>query len=124
MHGWRKWVASTLAVVMVGVWLSCLYGVIFGKEITAQVVSCSGFSTGRSCDVAWTYGTSHGVTSTDAVGAEPGGEMRVTYVPGLGVTNLDSQVLVIILLPAVVLMSWFTRAVRRRRERRTTTLSF
>ena len=123
MHGWRKWVVVTLAVVMVAIWIGCLYGVIFGREITAQVVSCSGFSTGRSCRVAWTYGTSHGITSTDAVGAEPGEEMRVTYVPGLGVTNLESQVLVIILLPAAVLMAWVTRAVRRRRARRTTTLS-
>jgi hypothetical protein len=114
MRNWRSWVGAVGMVVIVGIWGVSLYGVIFGRQITAQVLSCSGISTGRSCEVAWTYGNEHGINSTDGTGAVPGGTVRVTYVPGWGVTNLDSQLIVVVSVPGAAFIVWVRSALRRR----------
>jgi hypothetical protein len=114
MRNWRSWVVATGMVVIVGIWGASIYGVVFGRQITAQVLSCSGISTGRSCEVAWTYGDEHGVNSTDGTGAVPGGTVRVTYVPGFGVANLDSQLIVVAAVPGAALIVWVRSALLRR----------
>jgi hypothetical protein len=72
----------------------------------------------RSCEVAWSYGNAHGIDSTDSAGGTPGGLMKVTYVPGWGVTNLDTAVITVFLVPGAALIVWVKAVVQRRRRAR------
>ena len=111
----RKVILAICLIVIVGVWATSLYQVVAGQVIEARVLSCAY----RSCEVAWSYGNAHGIDSTDSVGGTPGGLMQVTYVPGWGVTNLDTAVITIVLVPGAALIVWVKVLVQRRRRART-----
>jgi len=95
---WRTAVIVFLCVGVVGLWGSLLYQVVAARQIEAQVLSCAD----HSCEVAWSYGGTHGVTTVDAAGGVPGGLMNVDYTPGIGVTNREEDLAFVLGLPLVL----------------------
>lgn len=110
------------AVVLIGVWASCAYSLFAGVEVQGTVLSCSGVRNYRSCNVAWHHGSAHGVTNTDALGAQPGDSMTLSIDPHTATaTNWSAELFVAVLLPLLVVFGiWSYRLQRRSRAARVT----
>lgn len=79
-------------------WAVCAYQVVAGETIYAQVLSC-GSGPDPSCDVAWSYGSAHGITNVEGDGYQPGRVMPLYYTPGIGITPRDDALIVTFVLP-------------------------
>jgi hypothetical protein len=115
---WRKIVAYVFLAFLVCLWATCAYAVVAGQVIDARVLSC-GSGPKYSCDVAWSYGSAHGITNVEGDGYSPGSLMPLYYTPGLGVTPRDSAIIVTFLVPAVACLG-IGRVLWRRRFRAAT----
>jgi hypothetical protein len=110
---WRRIVVLLRCLVGVSVWTVCAYQVVAGETIYAQVLSC-GSGSHRSCEVAWSHGSTHGTTNVEGDGYLPGSVMPLYYTPGLGVTPRNSALIVTFVLPlglcaAIVSVLWLRR---------------
>lgn len=102
-------------LVALGIWVSCVYGLIAGVTVEGKVLSCSGFGNYRSCNVAWHNGSAHGVTNTDAFGSQPGDTMTLSLDPHTAnATNWSAQLFVAVLVPLVVVFGVWSYRLRRR----------
>jgi hypothetical protein len=101
---WRRVVAYIGFAFLACLWALCAYSVVAGQVIDARVLACG---SGRypSCDVAWSYGSAHGITNVEGDGYSPGGLMPLYYTPGLGVTPRDSTIIVTFLIPAATCLA-------------------
>jgi hypothetical protein len=109
---WRRAVLAVALLALVGTLGITLYAVVAGRVIEARVVSCGL----NSCEVQWSYGATHGENSTEVAGATPGGFMKVDYVPGLGVTNRETAIEVLAIVPAVACIGAAKVLHKRRRS--------
>ena len=112
IRDWRQIVVGFLLLVVLGVWTTSIYQLLAGRVIEARVLSCSL----RDCEVAWTVGNNHGTDNTDRGGAIPGQLMQVTYVPGFGVTNRQTEIEVAIFVPAVTVFVFGSSKIKQRRN--------
>jgi hypothetical protein len=110
---WRRVVGLLGCLALVGIWAISAYQLLAGQVIDAQVLSC-GSGPRPSCEVAWSYRSTHGITNVEGDGYTPGRLMPVYYTPGFGVTPRDSAVIVTFLVPAVVCLGIGSVLWRRR----------
>jgi hypothetical protein len=111
---WRVVIVGLAVLVILGVTVTSAYQLIAGRVIEARVLS-SNFSD-RDCEVAWNYHGHHGTDNTDCFGERPGDLMKVTYVPGLGVTNQSSEIATVIIVPGAVVVGYGSYLIQRRRR--------
>jgi hypothetical protein len=102
-------------LVVVVVWGSTVYDVTAGRTIEGRVVSCRGFSTGRTCDVQWASGSAHGTTNVDGPGLGPGDLVKLSFVPQWGVANRGAALAVAVLVPIAFALATIHILWRRRR---------
>lgn len=111
----RQVVIGLCALALIGIWSSCIYGLLAGVEVQGKVLSCSGFGRYRSCNVAWHHGSAHGVTNTDAFGSQPGDEMTLSVDPhSATATNWSAELFVALLLPLIALLGFWSYRLQRR----------
>jgi hypothetical protein len=111
LRPWRLAILWLCALVLLGVTVSSAYQLIAGHTIEARVLWC----TNRDCEVAYNFEGHHGTDNTDAFGSVPGQYMKVTYVPGWGVTNRSSEIATLAIVLGGTAIGVVSYQIRRRR---------